>query len=66
MWTELFTNFKCYDSSEKIEEYEFAEQLVPEEKDNICRIIGKFAYNQSREKDTIGQLFYLPVPGDPD
>jgi hypothetical protein len=32
----------------KIEEYEFAEQLSPEERDNICRILGKFAHLTKR------------------
>lgn len=32
----------------KIEDYEFAEQLSPEERDNICRIIGKFAHLSKR------------------
>lgn len=32
----------------KIEDYEFAEQLSPEERDNICRIIGKFAHATKR------------------
>jgi hypothetical protein len=35
-------------SLRKIEEYEFAEQLSPEERDNICRIIGKFAHTTKR------------------
>jgi uncharacterized protein YbcI len=32
----------------KIEDYEFAKQLSPEERDNICRIIGKFAHLSKR------------------
>lgn len=32
----------------KIEEYEFAEQLSPEDRDNICRILGKFAHLSKR------------------
>lgn len=36
-------------SLKKIEEYEFAEQLSPEERDNICRIIGKFAHTTKRK-----------------
>lgn len=32
----------------RIEDYEFAEQLNPEERDNICRIIGKFAHATKR------------------
>jgi len=33
----------------RIEEYEFAEQLTPEERDNICRVIGKFAHTTKRK-----------------
>ncbi|HEV7333580.1 MAG TPA: hypothetical protein VGN63_21280 [Flavisolibacter sp.] len=32
----------------RIEDYEFAEQLSPEERENICRIIGKFAHLSKR------------------
>ena len=32
----------------KLEDYEFVDQLSPEERDNICRIIGKFAHNTKR------------------
>ena len=32
----------------KIEEYDFTEQLSPEERDNICRILGKFAHLSKR------------------
>lgn len=32
----------------KLEEYEFIEQLSPEERDNICRVIGKFAHMTKR------------------
>ncbi len=32
----------------KIEEYEFAEELTPEERENVCRIIGKFAHTAKR------------------
>ena len=35
-------------SLKKIEEYEFADKLSPEERDNICRIIGKFAHTTKR------------------
>lgn len=35
-------------SLKKIEDYEFAEQLAPEERDNICRLIGKFAHTTKR------------------
>ena len=32
----------------KIENYEFAEQLSPEERENICRVLGKFAHLTKR------------------
>lgn len=32
----------------KIEDYEFVNQLTPEERENICRIIGKFAHMTKR------------------
>jgi hypothetical protein len=32
----------------KIEDYEFAEKLSPEDRDNICRVIGKFAHATKR------------------
>jgi hypothetical protein len=32
----------------KIEDYEFAKQLSPEERENICRVIGKFAHATKR------------------
>ena len=35
-------------SIKKIEDYEFADKLSPEERDNICRIIGKFAHTTKR------------------
>ncbi len=35
-------------SLQKIEEYEFAEQLSPEERENICRVLGKFAHLSKR------------------
>lgn len=35
-------------SLKKIEEYEFAEQLNPEDCDNICRVLGKFAHLSKR------------------
>lgn len=35
-------------SLRKIEEYEFAEQLSPEERENICRVIGKFVHLSKR------------------
>jgi hypothetical protein len=33
---------------QRIEEYEFAEQLSPEDRDNICRVIGKFVHLSKR------------------
>ncbi len=33
---------------QKIETYEFAERLSPEEQDNICRVIGKFVHLSKR------------------
>lgn len=36
-------------SLQKIEDYEFAEQLTPDERENICRIIGKFAHTAKRK-----------------
>ena len=33
----------------RIEDYEFAEQLTPEERENICRIIGKFSHTAKRK-----------------
>ena len=35
-------------SLQKIEDYEFTDQLSPEERQNICRIIGKFAHTSKR------------------
>ena len=43
-------------SLKKIEEYEFADKLSPEERDNICRIIGKFAHTAKR-RIQIDQFF---------
>ena len=43
-------------SLKKIEEYEFADQLSPEERDNICRVIGKFAHTTKR-KIQVDQFF---------
>lgn len=33
---------------QRIEDYEFAEQLSPEERENICRVIGKFIHLSKR------------------
>jgi hypothetical protein len=41
---------------QRIEDYEFAEQLSPEERENICRIIGKFAHTTKR-RIQIDQFF---------
>ncbi len=35
-------------SLKAIEEYEFAQELSPEERDNICRVLGKFAHLSKR------------------
>ncbi len=35
-------------SLKKIEEYEFVKELTPDERENICRIIGKFAHTAKR------------------
>ena len=43
-------------SLKKIEEYEFVDKLSPEERDNVCRIIGKFAHTTKR-KIQIEQFF---------
>ena len=40
----------------KIEDYEFIERLSPEERDNICRILGKFAHTTKR-RIQIDQFF---------
>jgi len=43
-------------SLQRIEDYEFAEKLSPEDRDNICRVIGKFAHTTKR-KIQIDQFF---------
>jgi len=43
-------------SLKKIEEYEFAEQLSPDDRDNICRLLGKFAHTTKR-KIQVDQYF---------
>jgi dsDNA-binding SOS-regulon protein len=35
-------------SLKKIEEYEFVDKLSPEERDNICSVLGKFAHTTKR------------------
>jgi len=40
----------------KIEAYEFVEQLTPEERENVCRIIGKFAH-MAKRRIQIDQFF---------
>jgi len=40
----------------KIEDYEFVDQLSPEERDNICRVIGKFAH-MTKRRIQIDQFF---------
>lgn len=36
-------------SLKRIEDYEFVDQLAPEERENICRIIGKFSHTAKRK-----------------
>jgi hypothetical protein len=36
-------------SLRKIEDYEFVGQLTPDERENICRIIGKFSHTVKRK-----------------
>jgi hypothetical protein len=36
-------------SLRRIEDYEFVDQLTPEERENICRIIGKFSHTAKRK-----------------
>jgi len=43
-------------SLKKIEDYEFVNQLSPEERDNICRVVGRFAHTTKR-KIQIDQFF---------
>ncbi len=43
-------------SLKKIEEYDLAEKLSPEDRDSICRIIGKFAHTTKR-RIQIDQFF---------
>lgn len=43
-------------SLKRIEDYEFVNQLSPEERDNICRVIGRFAHSTKR-KIQIDQFF---------
>src|SRR6195952_4603531 len=35
-------------SLKKVEEYEFADQLTPEDRENICRVLGRFAHLSKR------------------
>ncbi len=43
-------------SLKRIEDYEFVNQLSPDERDNICRVIGKFAHTTKR-KIQVDQFF---------
>lgn len=43
-------------SLKKIEDYEFVDQLSPEERENICRIIGKFAH-MTKRRIQVDQFF---------
>jgi hypothetical protein len=36
-------------SLRKIEDYEFVDQMTPDERENICRIIGKFSHTAKRK-----------------
>lgn len=40
----------------KIEDYEFVNELTPEERENICRIIGKFAH-MTKRRIQVDQFF---------
>jgi hypothetical protein len=54
----------------KIEDYEFAEQMSPEERENICRVIGKFLHLSKRRIQIDGffakQFFELLYRSDAD
>ena len=54
----------------KIEDYEFAEKLSPEERENICRVIGKFVHLSKRRIQIDGffakQFFELLYRSDAD
>lgn len=43
-------------SLKKLEEYEFVEQLSPEERDDICRVIGKFTH-MTKRRIQVDQFF---------
>jgi len=43
-------------SLKKIEEYDLAEKLSPEDRDSICRIIGKFAH-MAKRRIQVDQFF---------
>lgn len=43
-------------SLKKLEEYEFVNQLSPNERENICRLIGKFAH-MTKRRIQIDQFF---------
>jgi hypothetical protein len=43
-------------SLKKLEEYEFVEQLSPEERNDICRVIGKFTH-MTKRKIQVDQFF---------
>lgn len=57
-------------SMRKIEDYEFAEKLSPEERENICRVIGKFVHLSKRRIQIDGffakQFFELLYRSDAD
>lgn len=43
-------------SLKKLEEYEFVDKLSPDERDNICRVVGKFAH-MTKRRIQIDQFF---------
>jgi hypothetical protein len=43
-------------SLKKLEEYQFVEQLSPEERDDICRVIGKFTH-MTKRRIQVDQFF---------
>jgi hypothetical protein len=51
-WQVYIVTHECLEpvilALKKVEEYEFAEQLNPEDRENLCRVIGKFAHATKR------------------
>ncbi len=56
-------------SLKKIEDYEFVDELSPEDRENICRILGKFAHLSKRRIQIdaffIANLWNSPQMRDP-